>query len=107
MDEHGLLRGLLPSSRCPPVSSRMVPIVLEVTCSFVTWLCLYGCFCRWNKQRSFKWSCRLVTLLHGLIVTCLSGYVVFLDGLWPLTHAGMCRISPVLTCGSVTGGGRG
>ncbi|XP_023797227.1 transmembrane protein 136-like [Cyanistes caeruleus] len=66
----------------------MVPIVLEVTCSFVTWLCLYSCLCRWNRQRSCKWSCRLVTLLHGLIVTFLSGYVVFLDGPWPLTHAG-------------------
>lgn len=72
----------------------MVHIVLEVTCSFVTWLCLYCCFCHWNRQRSYKWSCRLVTLLHGLIVTCLSGYVMFLDGPWPLTHAGMFGISP-------------
>nr|XP_054503409.1 TLC domain-containing protein 5-like isoform X1 [Agelaius phoeniceus] len=69
-------------------AGRMVPIVLEVSCSFVTWLCLYSCLCRWNGQRSCKWSCRLVTLVHGLVVTCLSGYVMFLDGPWPLTHAG-------------------
>lgn len=73
----------------------MVAIVLEVSCSFVTWLCLYSCFCHWNRQRSCKWSCRLVTLLHGLLVTCLSGYVVFLDGPWPLTHAGRFGVSPV------------
>ncbi|XP_027573558.2 TLC domain-containing protein 5-like [Pipra filicauda] len=66
----------------------MVPIALEVTCSFLTWLCLYLCLCRWNKHRSHEWSCRLVTLLHGLIVTCLSGYTALLAGPWPLTHAG-------------------
>ncbi|KFQ74806.1 Transmembrane protein 136, partial [Phoenicopterus ruber ruber] len=67
---------------------RMVSIVLEVTCSLVAWLLLYACFCYWNKHRSYEWSCRLVTLLHGVIVTCLSGYVALLDGPWPLTHAG-------------------
>ncbi|KFP74078.1 Transmembrane protein 136 [Acanthisitta chloris] len=71
----------------------MVPIVLEVICSLVTWLCLYSCFCQWNKQRSCEWSCRLVTLLHGLIVTLLSGYVALLDGPWPLTHAGSANTS--------------
>ncbi|KFW83441.1 Transmembrane protein 136, partial [Manacus vitellinus] len=70
------------------VSSRMVSIALEVTCSFLTWLCLYLCLCRWNKQRSCEWSCRLVTLLHGLVVTSLSGYTALLAGPWPLTHAG-------------------
>ncbi|XP_009992921.1 PREDICTED: transmembrane protein 136-like [Chaetura pelagica] len=35
-----------------------------------------------------SWSCRLVTLLHGLLVTCLSGYTALLEGPWPLTHAG-------------------
>ncbi|KFV39411.1 Transmembrane protein 136, partial [Tyto alba] len=61
---------------------------LEVTCSLVVWLFLYICFCYWNKHRSHEWSCRLVTLLHGVIVTCLSGYVALLDGPWPLTHTG-------------------
>ncbi|KFP23994.1 Transmembrane protein 136, partial [Colius striatus] len=67
---------------------RMVSIILEVTCSLVAWLFLYICFCYWNKHRSHEWSCRLVTLLHGVIVTCLSGYVALVDGPWPLTHAG-------------------
>ncbi|KAM9656887.1 TLC domain-containing protein 5-like isoform 1-T10 [Morphnus guianensis] len=66
----------------------MVSIVLEVTCSLVAWLFLYTCFCYWNKHRSYEWSCRLVTLLHGVIVTCLSGYIALLDGPWPLSHAG-------------------
>uniref|UniRef100_A0A8B9G586 TLC domain-containing protein n=1 Tax=Amazona collaria TaxID=241587 RepID=A0A8B9G586_9PSIT len=60
----------------------------SVTCSFVAWLFLYACCCYWNKGRSYEWSCRLVTLLHGAIVTCLSGYAALLDGPWPLTHAG-------------------
>ncbi|KGL88075.1 Transmembrane protein 136, partial [Charadrius vociferus] len=66
----------------------MVSIALEVTCSLVAWLFLYACFCCRNRRRSHEWNCRLVTLLHGVIVTCLSGYVALLDGPWPLTHAG-------------------
>lgn len=90
-DEPAPLRGL-----CPSVSSRMVPIALEVAGSFVSWLCLYCCLCRLNPRRSCKWSCHLVTLVHGLLVTCLSGYVLFLDGPWPLTHAGTVGIPPPL-----------
>ncbi|NXW88355.1 TM136 protein, partial [Alopecoenas beccarii] len=52
------------------------------------WLSLYAYFCYWNKHRSHEWSCRLVTLLHGVIVTGLSGYVALLDGPWALSHAG-------------------
>ncbi|KFV92598.1 Transmembrane protein 136, partial [Eurypyga helias] len=67
---------------------RMVSIALQVTGSLAAWLCLYACFCAWNRHRSCEWSCRLVTLLHGVVVTCLSGYVALWDGPWPLTHAG-------------------
>ncbi|NWR87072.1 TM136 protein, partial [Furnarius figulus] len=52
------------------------------------WLCLYSCLCRCPRRGSSEWSCRLVTLLHGLIVTFLSGYAALVDGPWPLTHAG-------------------
>ncbi|XP_063167427.1 TLC domain-containing protein 5 [Candoia aspera] len=66
----------------------MSSILLQVTCSILAWLSLYsGFWCR-NKHRTPEWSCRMVTFLHGLIVTFLSGYTVFIDGPWPLTHAG-------------------
>ncbi|NWR73116.1 TM136 protein, partial [Centropus unirufus] len=52
------------------------------------WLSLYAGCRLWCKDHSCEWSCRLVTLLHGVVVTCLSGYVALLDGPWPLTHAG-------------------
>ncbi|KGL77625.1 Transmembrane protein 136, partial [Tinamus guttatus] len=67
---------------------RMVSTILEVSCSLLAWLSLYAALRSWNKQRSYEWSCRLVTLLHGVIVTCLSGYSALFDGPWPLTHAG-------------------
>ncbi|NXY87982.1 TM136 protein, partial [Alcedo cyanopectus] len=51
------------------------------------WLALYTGFCYWNKHHSYEWSCRLVTLLHGVLVTYLSAYTA-LFGPWPLTHAG-------------------
>ncbi|XP_005303815.2 TLC domain-containing protein 5-like [Chrysemys picta bellii] len=66
----------------------MLSVIFQVTCSLTAWLSLYACFCYWNKHRTYEWSCRLVTLMHGVIVTCLSGYVAFIDGPWPLTHAG-------------------
>uniref|UniRef100_A0A8D0H674 TLC domain-containing protein n=1 Tax=Sphenodon punctatus TaxID=8508 RepID=A0A8D0H674_SPHPU len=66
----------------------MLSITLQVVFSLVVWLSLYAAFCCRNKHRTYEWSCRLVTLLHGLIVTFLSGYIVLIDGPWPLTHAG-------------------
>ncbi|XP_053125827.1 TLC domain-containing protein 5-like [Hemicordylus capensis] len=66
----------------------MVSIAVQVVFSLLVWLSLYsGFWCR-NKHRTAEWSCRLVTLMHGLIVTFLSGYIVLIDGPWPLTHAG-------------------
>ncbi|XP_061449380.1 TLC domain-containing protein 5-like [Rhineura floridana] len=66
----------------------MVSIILQVICSFLVWLSLYSGFWCWNKHRTLEWSCRMITLMHGLIVTFLSGYIALIDGPWPLTHAG-------------------
>ncbi|XP_075765744.1 TLC domain-containing protein 5-like [Pelodiscus sinensis] len=66
----------------------MLFLILQTTCSLTAWLSLYTCFCYWNKHRTYEWSCRLVTLVHGVLITCLSGYIALIDGPWPLTHAG-------------------
>ncbi|KAJ6653955.1 hypothetical protein lerEdw1_007587 [Lerista edwardsae] len=66
----------------------MASILLQVACSFLVWLLLYRSFGCWNKHRTPEWSCRLVTLAHGVVVTFLSGYIVLIDGPWPLTHTG-------------------
>ncbi|XP_077162343.1 TLC domain-containing protein 5-like [Paroedura picta] len=63
-------------------------IILQVFCSLLTWLSFYRGLRRWQDHRAPEWSCRLVTLAHGLIVTFLSGYIALVDGPWPLTHAG-------------------
>uniref|UniRef100_A0A3Q3JNV2 TLC domain-containing protein n=1 Tax=Monopterus albus TaxID=43700 RepID=A0A3Q3JNV2_MONAL len=57
-------------------------------CSLTGWLCLYVLFCCTFTQRGPEWSCRLVTLSHGVLIVLLTAYVVFIDGPWPLTHAG-------------------
>ncbi|KAM8897304.1 TLC domain-containing protein 5 [Spinachia spinachia] len=62
--------------------------VLEVTCSLVGWSCLYLLFCRTFTQQGSEWSCRLVTLSHGIVIVILTAYVLFIDGPWPFTHAG-------------------
>ncbi|XP_019365650.1 PREDICTED: transmembrane protein 136-like [Gavialis gangeticus] len=77
--------------------SMMLPIILQVACSLSGWLFLYAIFCSWNENRSYEWSCRLVTLLHGVVVTFLSGYIVLVDGPSPLTHAGSPN-TPLQVC---------
>lgn len=62
--------------------------VLEVLCSLLGWFALYQLFCSICAQRSLEWNCRLVTLSHGVVIVLLTGYVVFVDGPWPFTHAG-------------------
>ncbi|KFQ57943.1 Transmembrane protein 136, partial [Pelecanus crispus] len=61
---------------------------LRVACSLLAWLSLYAWFCHRYKHRSYEWSCRLVTLTHGILATCLSAYIGFIDGPWPLSHPG-------------------
>ncbi|XP_044295422.1 TLC domain-containing protein 5-like [Varanus komodoensis] len=66
----------------------MLSIVLQVACSLLAWFSLYQGFAGRNQHRTPEWSCRLVTLMHGLLVTFFSGYIALIDGPWPLTHAG-------------------
>uniref|UniRef100_A0A3Q3WV79 TLC domain-containing protein n=1 Tax=Mola mola TaxID=94237 RepID=A0A3Q3WV79_MOLML len=61
---------------------------LEVLCSLIGWLGLYLLFCCAFPHRRPEWNCRLVTLSHGVLIVLLTAYVVFIDGPWPLTHAG-------------------
>ncbi|XP_028322594.1 transmembrane protein 136-like isoform X2 [Gouania willdenowi] len=62
--------------------------VFQVLCSLIGWLGLYLLFCSTCAKRGPEWNCRLVTLTHGVTIVLLTGYVVFIDGPWPLTHAG-------------------
>ncbi|XP_061869918.1 TLC domain-containing protein 5 [Colius striatus] len=66
----------------------LFPLPLRVACSLLAWLSLYAWFCHHYKHRNYEWSCRLVTLTHGILATCLSAYIGFIDGPWPLSHPG-------------------
>lgn len=59
-----------------------------VFCSLICWVSIYIFLRQLNCQRCCEWSCRLVTLVHGVLIVCLSGYVGFIDGPWPFTHPG-------------------
>lgn len=63
-------------------------LVLEVLCSLIGWFGLYLLFCWTFPRREPEWSCRLVTLSHGVVIVLLTAHVIFIDGPWPLTHAG-------------------
>uniref|UniRef100_A0A663LY71 TLC domain-containing protein n=1 Tax=Athene cunicularia TaxID=194338 RepID=A0A663LY71_ATHCN len=66
----------------------LFPLPLRVACSLLAWLALYAWFCHRYKHRNYEWSCRLVTLTHGILATCLSAYIGFIDGPWPMSHPG-------------------
>ncbi|NXE94445.1 TM136 protein, partial [Menura novaehollandiae] len=61
---------------------------LRAACSLLAWYSLYKWFCHRCRHRNLEWSCRLVTLTHGILATCLSAYIGFIDGPWPLSHPG-------------------
>lgn len=73
-----------------PVSSRRMALALclQVLGSLGGWLSLYFSCCHVNKHRSYEWSCRLVTLAHGVLAIGLSAYIGFIDGPWPFTYPG-------------------
>ncbi|XP_066103093.1 TLC domain-containing protein 5 [Saccopteryx bilineata] len=65
-----------------------VALCLQVLGSLGGWLLLYIFLCCVNKHRSYEWSCRLVTLAHGVLSIGLSAYIGFIDGPWPFTYPG-------------------
>lgn len=71
--------------------------MLEVFCSLIGWSSLYLFFCWTFPQQDAEWKCRLVTLSHGVVIVPLTAYVVFIDGPWPLTHAGQKLLSVQIT----------
>ncbi|XP_067910507.1 TLC domain-containing protein 5 [Heterodontus francisci] len=66
----------------------MAASVLLVICSLICWVSLYISFCQLNSHHHYEWNCRLVTLIHGVLIVCFSAYVGFIDGPWPFTHPG-------------------
>ncbi|XP_067826909.1 TLC domain-containing protein 5 [Heptranchias perlo] len=66
----------------------MAAPVVQVICSFIGWASLYISFCQLNSHHRYEWSCRLVTLVHGVLSVCLSAYVGFIDGPWAFSHPG-------------------
>ncbi|KAG7260769.1 hypothetical protein CRUP_002579 [Coryphaenoides rupestris] len=50
------------------------------------WVALYMILCSINGSRGCEWNCRLVTLLHGVLVVSLTAYIGYVDGPWPFTY---------------------
>ncbi|KAJ7304982.1 hypothetical protein JRQ81_010717 [Phrynocephalus forsythii] len=73
-------------------TSRMAAsMALRVALSLLGWFSLYTWSHHRYKDRTSEWSCRLVTLTHGVLATCLSGYIGFIDGPWPMSYPGTAR----------------
>ncbi|XP_042199929.1 TLC domain-containing protein 5 isoform X2 [Callorhinchus milii] len=70
------------------LDGEMVATLLQVSCSLIVWCLLYVTLCRWQRSRGWEWSCRQVTLIHGILSVVLTAYVGFIDGPWPFSHPG-------------------
>uniref|UniRef100_A0A8C2IHG3 TLC domain containing 5b n=1 Tax=Cyprinus carpio TaxID=7962 RepID=A0A8C2IHG3_CYPCA len=68
--------------------SAKMPLIVETSCSLIGWLFLYVLLCHLNSERDCEWNCRLVTLLHGILIVCVTAYISFIAGPWPFTHPG-------------------
>ncbi|XP_076305262.1 uncharacterized protein LOC143222527 [Tachypleus tridentatus] len=52
------------------------------------WTSLYWFFSHLNRNKKAEWHCRLVTLIHGTLVSVLSAWNAFVVGPCPLTDLG-------------------
>jgi len=56
--------------------------------SVIGWTTLYYLLCTYLPQWTSEWHCRLITVLHAVIVVMLSAWSVFVQGPWPFTDPG-------------------
>ena len=54
--------------------------------SFFFWTNIYFYLCIFNRTCSPEWNCRVLTTLHGMIVTFLSFLSAFYLGPWPFSY---------------------
>jgi len=59
-----------------------------VVTSVIGWTTLYYLLCTYSSHRTSEWHCRVVTVLHAVIVVMLSAWSVFVQGPWPFTDPG-------------------
>lgn len=70
----------------------MTLFLVETSCSLIGWLFLYILLCHVNRKRNDEWNCRLITLIHGVLIVLLTAYIGFVDGPWPFTDVGESSI---------------
>ncbi|XP_033641281.1 TLC domain-containing protein 5-like isoform X1 [Asterias rubens] len=63
-------------------------ILLLTIISTTIWSALYGVLCYSNPTWSCEWNCRIVTLIHALVVITMSSTFGILYNPWPFTHPG-------------------
>ena len=61
---------------------------LKAVSACLAWTTLYFVLCLTNSRRSFEWHCRIVTVIHALLVVSLSAWAGFIEGPWPFTDPG-------------------
>ena len=52
------------------------------------WLALYFLMCAVDPRHSYEWHCRIVTGIHGVLITSMAAWCAFVQGPWPFTDAG-------------------
>ena len=64
---------------------RHCVVIPLIVASF--WYILYAAICNTHKNQSSEWSCRIISLIHAVIITDIIG-IYFLTYNWPFDHLG-------------------
>ena len=73
--------------------------VAGVVTSFIGWMTLYCLFCTYILDHTSEWHCRLVTVLHAVVIVMLSAWSAFVQGPWPFTDPGNVSLFLVVVMG--------
>ncbi|XP_033122034.1 TLC domain-containing protein 5-like [Anneissia japonica] len=53
-----------------------------IVSSVLTWTTLYNIICLMNPQRSYEWNCRILTLIHAIVIVTMSACFGFIYNPW-------------------------
>ncbi|XP_074652748.1 TLC domain-containing protein 5-like [Tubulanus polymorphus] len=70
------------------VNATSTEAVCGVGCYLFVWSVFYKILRYVSPQRSREWHCRTITMIHAIVVVCLSAWCAFVQGPWPFTDPG-------------------
>ena len=64
----------------------MLSLIWMVLISSLLWSVFYALLCRINYKKNHEWNCRIVAIIHALVLTKIIDLICFVIGPWPFSH---------------------